>query len=215
MRSSAVLDALAVLLPTTCAGCGAPDRGLCAACVQGLRPRVRCTSREGIAVWSAVEYAASARRVIGAYKDGGRTDVAAVLAMALRAAVAAALAANDGPVGEVRVVTIPSSRAAWRMRGYSPVDLLLVLGGIVPSGVLRQRGEARDQVGLGKAERSQNKHNSLVARRRLDGQKFVIVDDILTTGATLLEARRAVLAGGGRVIGLATLAETRRLHPSR
>ncbi|GAA3892518.1 ComF family protein [Leifsonia kafniensis] len=186
-------------------------------------------ARGELAVWSALEYADVARRVIAAYKDGGRVDVASVLATALRSAVVAALAASiptgvegfdatvsgsdDRALG-VRVATIPSSSAAWRQRGFSPVGLLLAREGIVSSRVLRQRGKRADQVGLGLVERSRNKQGSLVARGRLDGQDFLIVDDILTTGATMLEAKRAILAGGGRVVGLATLAETRRRHPS-
>jgi predicted amidophosphoribosyltransferase len=70
-----------------------------------------------------------------------------------------------------------------------------------------------DQVGLGRAERAANKNHSLVARRSLSSVAVILVDDIVTTGATLLEARRAVFAAGGTVVGLATLAETRRLLP--
>ena len=227
--SKSLLDALAVLLPTSCAGCGAPDRGICGDCRQAVNPRAYAVVRGDSMVWSALEYAGVARHVIAAYKDGGRTDAAAILAPALRLALTAALAATtetDGgarheeePTGDlangVRVATIPSSSAAWRLRGFSPVGMLLAREGIVASRVLLQRGERRDQVGLGQRERSQNKEGSLVARGRLDGQNFLIVDDILTTGATILEAKRAIVAGGGRVVGLATLAETRRRHPGR
>ena len=226
--SESLHDALAVLLPTTCAGCGAPDRGMCAGCRHSLIPRAYAVQRGDSTIWSALEYAGVARRVIAAYKDGGRTDQASILAPAIGLAIAAALRAcpetdgggrhrvanaRDDRARGVRVVTIPSSSAAWRIRGFSPVEMLLARQGIVPSRVLRQRGQRRDQVGLGQVERNQNKKGSLVARGRLDGHDFLIVDDILTTGATMLEAKRAILAGGGRVVGLATLAETRRRHP--
>lgn len=223
----AVLDAWAVVLPIECSGCGAPDRSLCPACRAALRASVHPCRREGVPVWSGLDYAGVARRVIGAYKDGGRTDAASALAVPLRAAVAAALAAappgrpaDAGPVASpqrtvagVHLVTVPSSRRAWRSRGYHPVELLLRRGGLAPTRVLRQVGEAVDQVGLGRVARGRNKHGSLRAVRRLDGFRCVIVDDILTTGATILEARRAVLEAGGEVIGLAALAETR-LHRS-
>jgi predicted amidophosphoribosyltransferase len=63
--------------------------------------------------------------------------------------------------------------------------------------------------------RAENLEGAFVARRRLDGRRFVIVDDILTSGATLNEAARAIAAAGGEVVGGATLAFTPRLLPFR
>lgn len=213
--SRAVLDAWAVAVPTECSGCGTPDRSLCASCRGALRLDLHSSKRGGVAVWSALDYSGVARRVIGAYKDGGRTDAASALAAPLLCAVAATLAAAplDEGKGGVHLVTIPSSKLAWRIRGFDPVKLLLKRAGFVPRPVLRQVGEAVDQVGLGRAARGRNKHGSLVALRPLRGLSCLIVDDILTTGATILEARRAVIEAGGEVLGLATLAETRRLYP--
>lgn len=166
-------------------------------------------------MWSALDYSGVARRVIGAFKDGGRTDAAPALAAPLLCAVAVALAAaplDEGKAG-ARLVTIPSSKLAWRIRGFDPVKLLLKRAGLASCASLRQVGEAADQVGLGRQERVRNKHGSLVALRPLEGFSCLIVDDIVTTGATILEARRAVLEAGGEVLGLATLAETRRVYP--
>ena len=200
-------------MPTECSGCGMPDRALCGACLAALAPEVHSSERSGVLVWSALDYSGVARKVLGAFKDGGRTDAAGALAGPLRAAVAAALA----PVTEgsgVHLVTVPSSRRAWRLRGYHPVDLLLGRVGLRATPVLRPVGETQDQVGLGSAERGRNRTGSLVALRPLHGFRALIVDDILTTGATVLEVRRAVLAAGGQVVGVATLAETRRRFPA-
>ena len=65
-----------------------------------------------------------------------------------------------------------------------------------------------DQAGLGVAARRANAQGALEARTRLVGRRFLLVDDVLTTGATLAETRRAVLAAGGSVEALAVLAET-------
>lgn len=222
----ALLDAWAVVLPTECSGCGEPDRAVCDACRLALLPFVRPVTRsfrnavadDTITVWSALEYAGVARHVIGAYKDGGRTDAAAALAGPLFAAIMAAIdhagEAGEASCGEViRLATIPSSRRAMRSRGYSPVGFLLRQCGLRAERALRQRGEAVDQVGLDQASRNINKQDSLVATRPLDGCRFLVVDDILTTGATLFEARRAITEGGGSVVGYATLAETPRRFP--
>jgi predicted amidophosphoribosyltransferase len=48
----------------------------------------------------------------------------------------------------------------------------------------------------------------MAARRPLAGRRVLLVDDVVTTGATLAEAARAVRAAGGSVVGAATLAST-------
>lgn len=215
---AAVLDAWAVLMPTQCSGCGTPDRALCASCLSALRAQPRAAYREDLTVWSALEYTEVVGRVLVAYKDGGRTDAAPALAAALRGAVAAALAAADDPCpaqppGGIVLVTVPSTRRAWRARGFHPVNLLLRRAGLRGNTLLRPHAGVADQVGLGRQQRLDNRSGSLVATRPLAGCRIVLVDDIVTTGATLLEARRAVRQAGGEVVGAATVAETRRRHP--
>ncbi|MCU1636556.1 MAG: phosphoribosyltransferase, partial [Cryobacterium sp.] len=156
---TALLDAWAVVAPTWCSGCGAPDRALCAACRLALAPAVRPARRCDFQSWAALEYSGVVRSVIGAYKDGGRLDAAAALSVALRSAVVAALAhvptTGQAPrrgAGMVQLVSVPSSREAWRLRGFSPVELLLRHAGLRSTRVLRQVAQSRDQVGLGREE---------------------------------------------------------------
>jgi predicted amidophosphoribosyltransferase len=102
-----------------------------------------------------------------------------------------------------------------RRRGYAPVDALLVRCGIRPSHVLRPARARDDQAGLGADARRLNAQGALVARADLRGRRFLLVDDILTTGATLAEAARAVTAAGGSVASAAVLAQTPLRHPGR
>jgi predicted amidophosphoribosyltransferase len=208
----ALLDAWAVLMPTECSGCGSPDRALCPACAGALHAAPKPATRADLTVWSALDYSDVVGRVLVAYKDGGRTDCARPLAVALRAAIAAALAAAEPGPGGILLVTVPSSRQAWRARGFHPVDLLLKRAGLTPARLLRPRPAAAvaDQVGLGRGQRLVNRRDTLTAVHRLDAARILLVDDIVTTGATLLEARRALLAAGAEVLGAATVAETRR-----
>jgi predicted amidophosphoribosyltransferase len=207
----AVLDALAVLLPVTCAGCGIDDRAVCDGCRAALHPDPTRVARNDLSAWAALEYAGAAARAIGAFKDGARTDAAAPLATALASAIRAAL---ESCAPGVEACTVPSTPAAMRRRGYSPVDLLLAHCGIRPSRVLRLTRARIDQAGLGVAGRRANASGALEARHQLAGRRFLLIDDVLTTGATLAEASRAIRAGGGFVAGLAVLAETPRRYPS-
>jgi len=210
----ALLDAWAVLMPTECSGCGLPDRALCSDCRLLLQAEVHAGIRDGVTVWCALDYSGVPRRVIGAFKDGGRTDAAAALAVPLRRAISAALRAVPAETpGDIHLVVVPSSTAAWRGRGFHPVNVLLTHAGLASTAVLRPVGRTVDQVGLTREARAANRGGSLSARRRLEGFRCIVVDDVLTTGATLLEARRAVIAAGGDVVGLAALAQRRRLHP--
>jgi predicted amidophosphoribosyltransferase len=75
-----------------------------------------------------------------------------------------------------------------------------------------------DQAGLSAAQRDANVRGALCVPGRLDlgGTGVVLVDDVVTTGATLTEAARAVGAAGGRVLGGAVVAATRRhVSPGR
>lgn len=211
-----LLDAAAILLPVRCAGCKAADRALCPACERAIAPRVSRVVVAGLPVWAALEYDGVARSVLLAYKDAGRVDMARALARALRAAVATAQAesaAEHGARAALLPVLIPSTRAARRRRGYHPTGMLLNRARIlVPPlwGALSHTRQTQDQAQLSAAQRAQNRAGSLTASRRLRGRTCLIVDDIVTTGATALEAARAIQAAGGRVAGVAALAHTLR-----
>jgi len=213
MLREALLDALAVVAPTECSGCGAPDRALCPACRRALRPQPRPVDVAGVGpVWHALDYEGPVRRVLLAFKDGGRTDAARALAAPLSAAVAAARGLVPGPGSGIELVAVPSSRAAFRRRGYHPVELVLAKGGLKAVRVLRNRRAVADQAGLDSGQRRANRAGSLQARGRPHGRRYIVVDDILTTGATLREAARAVRDAGGQVVGGAVIAHTRLAH---
>ncbi|MCU1580549.1 MAG: ComF family protein [Rhodoglobus sp.] len=211
----ALLDAWALLSPVECAGCAAADRSLCAECSGALVPDVATVSAVGgLGVASALRYELRVRRVILAFKEHDRTDVARALAVPLAHAVRAAIAASPCD-GGIELALVPTSRAAYRRRGYDPVRLLVRGAGGRPARVLLAARAKGTQKALGLEQRHENLRGAFVAARRLDGRRFVIVDDILTSGATISEAARAIRTAGGEVVGAATMAFTPRLFPFR
>lgn len=200
---TALLDAWAVLLPVECAGCGAPDRSLCARCRVDLIARpVPHRTPGGTLVHAALRYEGIARRVLLAFKEQQRTDVADALAVPLAEALAVGPMAEPAPV--------PTSRDAYRARGYDPVRLVLSRTGRRVERVLVPVRRGARQKSLDRSGRLRNRDGAFVAARPLHGRRFVIVDDILTTGATIDEAARAIRAAGGTVCGAATIAWTPR-----
>jgi predicted amidophosphoribosyltransferase len=200
----AILDALAVLLPVECAGCGAADRAVCSVCVVTLAgPPIESRTPRGLLVRSAVRYEGTARALILALKEHDRTDVAKPLARHLAPLLPPALP----------LVAVPSSVAAWRRRGYDPVRLLVRRPTLR---VLRVARATEVQKSLGVDARAANRAGALRPTRSLEGLRVAIVDDVVTTGATLDEAARAIQSAGGEVDHAVPLAATPRyFEPSR
>jgi len=206
---AAVLDALAVLLPVECAGCVAVDRGLCSVCRDALVPEV--SSRlvaDGLQVWSGLEYAGVAREVMLALKRDGRADAARFLAPALAAAVVAAV---PDPTGVV-VVSVPGTRAGFRRRGYDPVRLLLARAGLGSLRVFAAARPHRAQKLLGVGDRETNLRGAFRLRRSVAGRRILIVDDVVTSGATVREVARVLRSAGAEVVGAAVVASTPKLY---
>lgn len=213
-------DLLDLVLPRDCAGCGVPGRTLCPACTGLLLGAAPFDHRPTPApaglppLTAAAAYDGVVRALLLAHKEHGRVGLAGPLGRALAAA-----AAPHGP--GVVVVPVPSSRAAVRARGHDHARRLA-------SGAARELGvrsaallvpvrAVADQSGLDAASRAGNLAGALAARRDLTGVEVLVVDDVVTTGATLAEAARALTAAGARVRGAAVVAATprRRRQPGQ
>lgn len=205
----ALSAALSLVFPTWCAGCDLPDVGLCPHCRAELQPRVTVRTIGALRVCAGLTFDGVAARALRACKEEGRTGLARALAPALAAAADAAFAAVGVDAAGAVVVPVPTSPAAMRRRGYRVAELLAIRAGLHPRRLVRTTGDAADQRALGVAEREGNVANTMFARGAA-GHAVLIVDDVVTTGATLREAARALTDAGATVIGAATVASTAR-----
>jgi len=189
---------LELLMPGACAGCGRYGELLCAPCLASLRPAGADADRfaaadPGIVVGDAMELAMAAfihegtlRRVLQRLKYGGAGRLATPLA---RASVPAlrALVAQTGPAP---LVPVPVHAARRRQRGYNQAELLATelgrLAGLPVLDLLLRHRPTTRQHDLGRAARLHNLRGALGVRSAAQAPDVaILVDDILTTSATL------------------------------
>lgn len=198
-------EVIGFVLSGSCAGCDAPGVPLCERCREalGFRPVRRCL-RTGTPVLAALEFDSTAARVIRSLKEEGRT----ALARPLGELLGLALRAVDP---DATIVPIPTSRAAFRRRGFRVPELLVRRAGLRPARLLLPARPAADQRELSLHERERNVRGTMrLALRAGRPGRVVLVDDVTTTGATLEEAERMLSAAGFAVQAAVALASTPR-----
>lgn len=192
----------AFLLAAVCPGCGEPGTLLCEACRGALRADpVTLRTPGGLPVTAAMPFEGVAARCIRHMKGDGET----LLARPLGAVLATVLSAVDA-----HPVPIPTRHAAFRRRVYRVPELLIRRAWADPWRVLRTRGARLDQRWLGVRERSENVRGTMRVRGAGNGAEVVLVDDVVTTGATFDEGARALAEAGFTVLSAVALAATPR-----
>ncbi|HET8591755.1 MAG TPA: phosphoribosyltransferase family protein [Nakamurella sp.] len=237
MLRAAWETALDLVLPRTCPGCHAPVPWCdpCAATLTG-RPRAVALpdaaldrlARAGLAappVHALTRYSGPVRAAVLAGKEHGRRDLPPLLGRALGTGLARLQASGVLPT-ELWLVPAPTRRSAARARGGDPVLAMARAAAAVlaaegsPTGVARclvlARG-TRDSVGLDAAQRAAN----LAGRVRFlprgsppPGAAVVLLDDVLTSGATVTASLAALHGYGQRVVGALVLAAVPALRPA-
>lgn len=227
-----------LLLGSRCPGCQRAGRGLCPACRAVIesgevRPVPRTGPEAGPQTWTAGEYDEVMQGVLLGLKERQMLGLLEPLGRRLTLATAALLLAVEPDV-PVILVPVPSLPSVERSRGLDVTGALArrVVRGLARQGLsvhtsaaLRHRRRVADQAGLNRRERAENLAGSLQAqvlggralgfgstgrsgRRSRVLPAAVVLDDVTTTGATVAEAQRALLAAGVEVLGAAVIAST-------
>lgn len=209
-----------LVAPQRCVGCGCPGERFCARCWATIerRPirRVLVDDRGPLEVWAGANYAGVVRSAMLDFKRYGGKAIGMVLARC--GARALAVWACSVPRGQaLAVVPIHSGVATRRNAGIDVSGFMARAGcacvspGAPPIRLAdllsRPSPSARSQKALGSGERFRNVHASMRVRRdRIGPGHHLLFDDVVTTGASLLEARRMLAVAGVVVRGAACVA---------
>ncbi|MGW0039077.1 ComF family protein [Gordonia sp. NPDC003376] len=208
-----------LVLPRTCVGCGAADTDWCPRCARyvadapvELRPRVDV----GATVWAAGRYRGPLRHAILAVKEHGRRDLTGPLGTALADTLTTVARWGELPdTPRLTLVPAPTRRAAARRRGGDPVTGIAGVAAarlgprVDTAPLLYTAPSTRDSAGLSARDRRANLRGGIRMRThhpRTARMVAVLVDDVLTTGATAAESVRVLRHADIDVVAVVVLA---------
>lgn len=213
----ALLD---LVLPQICAGCDRPGAVFCVECQGSLWPQPRqvwARHDAGAPCWAMGDYGGPLRRAILAGKDHGRRETAPAFGRMYAAALGwmRTFGELDPPeLAPLILIPAPSSKRAARQRGGDPVtraarEAAARVGATVEPVLSLTKGVA-DSAGLSARSRARNLVGHVRARSISSARdaNVVLLDDVLTTGATTAESVSALSATGVDVTAILVLART-------
>lgn len=195
-----------LVFPPRCLGCGAANQDLCAECAKDLQLGDYRSRIGSVPVFSSIPYGPKVGHVLLAAKEDGVRKADDILVDALRHSLRlSTLTCAIRPL----LVPIPHSKKAIRKRGRDFVaeitHRLSQLESLPMRHLIRHNRKVGDQTLLSATERRENLSGAMsVTQRRGLACEVLLVDDLMTTGATLAEAVRTLEKTEFRVVGAVT-----------
>jgi predicted amidophosphoribosyltransferase len=192
-----------LIFPSRCAVCDRPGKNLCLDCKNLLWIEPRDFLISGLAVYTVTKYSDATSKLLVSLNDKGQFALVAELAQMLKPVI------QTLPTSEsIRyLVPAPSSSENFSRRSFHPMLLLAqAVASKHPSlsvlNCLRFARPVKDQVGLTESERIVNLSSSMELNQSVPGRVCYLLDDVVTTGVTALEAARVLRFGGATLAGV-------------
>lgn len=194
-----------MIFETRCAGCDKPGDPICTTCRFALLTRAQRTQQHGVI--AAMPFAGRARDVVVSLKYRNRRQVSRHLAGLLVNRLI-----ELGEHERVEVVTwAPTSRRRARERGFDQAESIARTAarqlGLPCRRLVDRSSSSTPQTGRGRQARL-NSGVKFRAHRSASGKRILVIDDVVTTGATLTAVRRSLVAQGAAYVSLAAVAST-------
>lgn len=184
-----------LIFPARCLGCHKLSPSICSDCIAQWQTNKFVTRFSNLAVHSAILYTPVAAKIILAAKENGTLTADQLLIQAIKEQIKN----TEFNLSRIRLVPIPSSKRSIRNRGRSfMVDIVKEISketGIPMLDCLVLTGRTADQSGLNRNQRLQNMKGAISMKAVARGE-LILIDDVITTGATLKEAVRALNSQG-------------------
>lgn len=218
----AILESiLKTLAPHNCLVCGEEDDLICVWCGLDSLPQIpaRCYNcysatenstvckkckRQGPLrhVWVRTEYEDLAKQLIHAYKIGHARSGASIIANFMKESIPY--------LDDVVLVPIPTATSRVRQRGFDHTRLIskhLSRSMNAPYLFALTRVGQTKQVGTKRGQRKAQLKGAFRASQSLKGQHILLIDDVVTTGATLQEAARTCRKAGAKIVDAVVFAQ--------
>ncbi len=154
--------------------------------------------------------------MIGLFKDSNQRQLGRVMAEVL----AKRYTRESGCMPDI-VVPVPLTKRKRRARGFNQAELIadviaeafadtsaVQTGKRVRTGLVVRRFDSQPQKSLDRAKRRTGPKGAFAVCDRIDGASVLIVDDVVTTGATVTELTQVLKNAGARAVTVAALART-------
>ena len=190
-----------LVFTNSCISCTTPKFWLCPECLAGWSAGVKKNWLAGISIYFKSDYSSKTASVILAAKEGNNVNAINLLANAISQSIIFSLT-DLKLTGVITLITIPSSPAAIRRRGRDHISILAesvqkeLTKKSIPinyAPILFQKKSIKDQSQLSSAQRKENTSGKFAVKTCEIPQGAVfLIDDLITTGASMQEGVRAL-----------------------